>query len=352
MLPDCFTFGSVLIAIAGHDGLVKVNIIHGCIFRYGFGSHKFLSGSLINAYVKCGSLDSAQQVYNHMQNKDIVSCTELITGYACEGTNFSRAFQLFNEVLRNMAIDSMLLCSMLNVCAKTASLSLGRQLHANALKHQNQHDVAMGNALIDMYSKSGVIEDAKLVFDEMAEKNIISWTSLITGYGVHGHGHEAVRLCTQMEDEGLKPNDVTLLSLLFACSHNGLTSQGWECLSNMVRKHNVLLRAEHYSCLVDLLARAGRLEEAYDLICKIPANLDASILGAILGACSTHGNINLGRRVAKRLIELEPENRTNYVVVSSIYAAAGLWDIAKDTRMSMQEKIRPKSPGYSLCQSE
>ncbi|KAI3456678.1 hypothetical protein Pfo_013341 [Paulownia fortunei] len=351
ILPDSFSFGSVLRATVENAGLAKVKIIHGYIFQFGFGSHKFLSGSLIDAYVKCGSMDSANQVYNNMQNKDIVSCTALIRGYACEGTNCTAALQLFNEVQRNMAIDGMLLCSMFNICAKTASLSLGRQLHANALKYQNQHDVALGNALIDMYSKSGVIEDAKRVFDEMEEKNIISWTSLITGYGKHGYGHEAVALYVEMEDEGLKPNDVTFLSLLFACSHNGLTTQGWECFNNMVNKHNIVPRAEHYSCLVDLLARAGRLEEAYHLVCKIPSDLDASILGAMLGACSTHGNMNLGQIVASHLFNLEPGNPANYVVLSGIYAAAGLWNNARETRMLMEKKITAKFPGYSLCQS-
>ncbi|XP_011095711.1 pentatricopeptide repeat-containing protein At3g20730 [Sesamum indicum] len=348
MAPDSFSFGSLLRASVGDNGFAKVRIVHGCIFQFGFGSNKFLSGSLIDAYVKSGSVACANQVYNNMQNKDVVSCTSLIRGYACEGTNCTAALQLFNEVQRNVAVDGMLLCSMFNICAKTASLSLGRQLHANALKYHNQHDVAIGNALIDMYSKSGVIEDAKHVFYEMEEKNIISWTSLITCYGKHGYGHEAVALYVKMEDEGVKPNDVTFLSLLFACSHSGLTTQGWEYVSNMVSKHNVLPRAEHYSCLVDLLARAGQFEEAYDLVCKIPTDFDPSVLRAMLGACSTHGNLNLAQIVARRLFNLEPENPANYVVLSGIYAAAGLWNHARETRMLMEKKITMKNPGYSL----
>ncbi|KAK6115786.1 hypothetical protein DH2020_008055 [Rehmannia glutinosa] len=337
LLPDIFTFGSVLRATVGNDKLAKVNIVHGYILQFGFGSHKFLNGSLIDAYVKCGNMDSAIQVYNNMQNKDVVSCTALIKGYACEGSNCTAALQLFNEVQRNMAIDGMLLCSMFNICAKTASLSLGRQLHANALKYQNQHDVATGNALIDMYSKSGVIEDAKRVFDEMEEKNVISWTSLIAGYGKHGYGQEAVALYLSMQDEGLKPNDVTFLSLLFACSHNGLTREGWECFRNMVSKHDISPRAEHYTCLVDLLARR---------------DVDASVLGAILGACSTYGDMNLGEIVARRLFSLEPENPANYVVLSGIYAAAGLWNSARETRMLVGKKTSSKYPGYSICQSK
>ncbi|KAK6130819.1 hypothetical protein DH2020_035442 [Rehmannia glutinosa] len=272
MLPDIFTFGSVLRATVGNDKLAKVNIVHGYILQFGFGSHKFLNGSLIDAYVKCGNMDSAIQVYNNMQNKDVVSCTALIKGYACEGSNCTAALQLFNEVQRNMAIDGMLLCSMFNICAKTASLSLGRQLHANALKYQNQHDVATGNALIDMYSKSG-------------QTRYFSTSRALYLFG------------------------------------------GPSC-------------------------RRGRLEEAYDLICKIPADVDASVLGAILGACSTYGDMNLGEIVARRLFSLEPENPANYVVLSGIYAAAGLWNSARETRMLVGKKTSSKYPGYSICQSK
>ncbi|KAG8386635.1 hypothetical protein BUALT_Bualt03G0169000 [Buddleja alternifolia] len=350
VLPDSFSFRSLLRASAGSNELRKVDMIHGYIIKFGFGFHKFSSGSLVDAYVKCGSMVSANQVYNNMQNKDIVSCTALITGYACEGKNWTPALQLFKDAQGEMAIDGMLLCSMFNICAKTSSLSLGRQLHANALKYE-KHDVAMGNAIIDMYAKSGEIEDAKCVFDEMEEKNIISWTTMITGCGKHGYGHEAVALYKKMENEGFEPNDVTFLSLLFACSHNGLTTQGLECFSNMISKHNILPRAEHYSCLVDILARAGRLEEAYVLVCQMSTDPDASILGAILGACSTHDNMRLGQIVARRLIDLEPENPTNYVVLSAMYAAAGLWTSARETRMLLEEKTNSKYPGYSLCQS-
>ncbi|KAL2481635.1 Tetratricopeptide repeat (TPR)-like superfamily protein [Abeliophyllum distichum] len=356
MFPDCFSFGRVLSASVRSGGLMKVSLLHGYIIRLGFGLHTSLSGSLIDAYVKCGSTTSANQVYKNMQNKDIISCTALITGYAREGTKSIDALELFNDAHRNVGIDDVFLCSMLNISANMASLNLGRQLHSMAMKYWNQHDVAIGNALIDMYSKSGVVEFASRVFDEMEEKNIISWTSLITGYGRHGYGHEAVALYEKMEDEGLKPNDITFLSLLFACSHSGLTAQGWKCFSSMVSKHNVLPRAEHYSCLVDLFARASRLEEAYDLVCKMTTESNASFWSTILGACNIHGNVILGEIAARHLFNMEPENPVNYVVLSSIYAAAGLWDSARKTRKLMEEKSSLKNTGSnkwkSDCESE
>ncbi|CAA2990281.1 pentatricopeptide repeat-containing At3g20730 [Olea europaea subsp. europaea] len=218
--------------------------------------------------------------------------------------------QLFvqSDAHRNVGIDDVLLGSMLNICANMASLNLGRQLHAMAMKYHNQHDVAIGNSLIDIYSKSGVLELAGHVFDEMEEKNAISWTSLLTGYGKHGYGHQAVALYEKIEDEGLKPNDMTFFSLLFACSHNGLIALGCKCFSNMASKHNTLPRAELHSCLVDLYAQTDHLEEAYEVVCKMTTESNASVWGTILGACSTHGNVILREIAVRRSFNMEPEN--------------------------------------------
>ncbi|KAA8540580.1 hypothetical protein F0562_024501 [Nyssa sinensis] len=352
MIPDCFTLGNVLKAAIQSSSLIKVCQIHSFVIQLGFESHNFLTGSLIDAYAKCGSVRSANHIYKSMPKKDTISCTALITGYAREGNCSRDALDLFNEIHQmHLGIDDFLLCSMLNICANTASLGLGRQVHALALKYQPRYDMAMGNALIDMYAKSGEIEEATRVFYEMEDKNVISWTSLIAGYGKHGYGHKAISLYKKMEYEGLKPNDVTFLSLLFACSHTGLTGEGWECFNNMVGKYNILPRAEHYSCMVDLFARAGRLEEAYDLICKMNVKPNASLWGAILGACSIYDNMSLGEVAARHLFNMAPDNSVNYVVLSSIYAAAGSWDNACKTRKLMEERSSRKNAGCSFFQS-
>lgn len=352
MTPDSFSLGSVLKIFVRDNALTKVMQIHGFIVQLGFGSHNILTGSLIDAYVKCGSLRSANGIYKTMLRKDTVSCTALITGYAGEGKDYNVALDLFNE-LRQMclAVDDIILCSMLNICANSASLALGRQIHAIAVKYQPNHDTAMSNALIDMYSKSGEIKYANQVFNEMKEKNVISWTSLIAGFGKHGDGHTAIDLYRKMEYEGLRPNDITFLSVLFACSHNGLTGEGWGCFKNMIGKYNILPRAEHYSCMVDLLARGGQLEEAHDFICKLNIKPNASLWGAILGACSIYGNTTLGEIAANHLFNMEPGNSVNYVVLASIYASAGLWDSAWKTRKLMEEKSLKKNPGCSYFQS-
>lgn len=351
MVPDHFTFGSVLKASDAANGIIKVCQIHGLIVQLGYGSHVALTGSLIDAYVKCDSLVSAYSLYANMPRKDIISCTALMTGYAHDSNYGMEALDLFKEMQQIQMIDDVILCTMLNICANMASLSMGKQIHALALKYKPSYDVAMGNALIDMYAKSGEIKDANRAFDEMEDKNVISWTSLITGYGNHGYAHEAIALFRKMEYEGLKPNDITFLSLLFACSHCGFTHEGWDCFNNMISKYNILPRAEHFSCMVDLLARGGQLEEACSMISKMNIKPNTSLWGAILWACSIYGNMSLGKEAASHVFNMDPDNSVNYVVLADMYAAAGAWNCAQEMRKLMGEMGLKKVPGSSFIHS-
>lgn len=350
MTPDNFTLACVLMSSARGNDLSNVRQLHGFVSKLGFGSYNSLNGSLINAYTKSGSITSADKIYKNMMVKDTISCTALITGYAREASNNSKnAVNLFIELHQVVtSFDSVILCSMINICANSASLGFGRQIHALSVKSLVFHDVPMSNALVDMYSKCGEILNARQVFDEMTEKNLISWTSLIAGYGKHGNGRNAISLYNEMLDEGLEPNDITFLSLLFSCSHSGLTAEGKELFYNMVSKYKILPRAKHYSCMVDLLARGGEIEEAYSLMHEMHMKPNASIWGAILGACSVYGNVTVGKVAAEHLFDMDPENSVNYVVMASIYAAAGLWDCASDTRKLMKVKKLRKHSGHSF----
>ncbi|KAF7140641.1 hypothetical protein RHSIM_Rhsim06G0241900 [Rhododendron simsii] len=302
VIPDRFTLGNVMKAFLRGNAMMKVIQVHGFIIQLGFESRNDLTGSLIDAYAKCGSIRTAYHIYKSMPKKDAISCTALITGYARQG-GYSRDSLISSMKYIRCTGDLMvILCSMLNMCAKTMSLDLGRQIHSLAFKCQSYNDVAMGNALIDMYSKSREIEGVKSVFNEKKQKNVISWTSLIAGYGKHGYGHKAIALYNQMEYEG------------------------WECFNSMVRKYEIPPRAEQYSCMVDLFARGGKLEEAYNLICKMNIAPTALLWGAILGACHIYGNMSLGEVAVRHLFNMEPKKSVNYVVLASIYASVGLWD--------------------------
>ncbi|XP_010931829.1 pentatricopeptide repeat-containing protein At3g20730 [Elaeis guineensis] len=346
--PDHFTFGSLLKACGLVRTLVHVNQIHAFSVKLGYENQSIVTGSLIDAYAKCRSMQNARLVYDSMYEQDLISCTALITGYSLERNCSGKALELFCEINRmGMRIDDVILCSMINICANIASLSLGRQIHAHVIKKQSNHDIALSNALIDMYAKSGELWDARCAFDEMQYKNVISWTSLIAGYGKHGSGEGAIALFVKMEDDGVKPNDVTFLSLLSACSHSGLTNKGMEYFKSMVSKYGIHPRAEHYSCAVDLLARGGQLQEAYDFVCKMDAKPNASLWAAVLGACRMHGNTSLGEIAAGYLLNLYPERSVNYVVLANTYASAGLWESAWKIRKLMLQRATKKDAGCS-----
>ncbi|XP_047336796.1 pentatricopeptide repeat-containing protein At3g20730 [Impatiens glandulifera] len=356
LIPDSFTLGSLIKASTtrGNDRTTRVGAgaIHVFVIKHGYESHNVISGSLIDSYAKCGDVRSAYRVHENMKRKDTVSTTALITGYAREGIFGEDSIALFREAHRRThkgGVDNIMLCSMLNVCANMARIDLGRQVHALTLKSwSGGGDVAMGNALIDMYSKSGEIEDANEVFDEMEVKNVISWTSMIAACGKHGLGQRAVALFGRMETEGIRPNDVTFLSVMFACSHCGLSEEGWEYFNVMMGKYKIEPRAEHYSCMVDMFARGGRLEEVYGLLCDMKNVVpNASLWGAVLGACCRYGHMSMGEMAARRLFCMEPEKAVNYVVLGSIYAGAGLWDNVWKTRKLLELRSLRKDPGYS-----
>ncbi|KAE8716719.1 putative dead box ATP-dependent RNA helicase [Hibiscus syriacus] len=350
--PDCFTLGGVLRVPFGDDGLMKIGQVHVLIYRLGFESYNVLAGSLVDAYSKCGSLQCASKLYKNMSMKDIISCTALITSFAREDKHNRDALDLFKEInSMQVAMDDMMLCSVLNVCANIAELSLGRQVYACSLKCHPTNDVAMGNALIDMYAKCGEIKDANKVFNEMDERNVISWTSLIAGYGKHGYGHEAVALYEKMEHEGMKPNDVTFLSLLFACSHSGLIKKGSELFNLMVSKYAILPRAEHLSCMVDLFARGGQLEASFNLIREMNIKSTSSLWGAILGASNIYGNMYIGEEAATHLFNMDQKKSVNYIALAGLYARSGAWESYWETRKLMDGRTAVKDPGYSLLSS-
>ncbi|KAL9227386.1 hypothetical protein vseg_003077 [Gypsophila vaccaria] len=349
MTPDCYTFGSLLAVCDQGDHLPRVGQLHCFILQHGFGSVQLLCRQLIDAYSKCGSIKSAYNVFKCVIVKDVMLYTALIAGFARNADHYFDALRLFIELYQSdSSLDDYLLCTVLSTCANSSSLEFGRQLHALAFKCVPIYDVAMGNVLIDMYAKCGELEEANRAFDQMVEKNVISWSSLIDGYAKHGYGHKAMELYSKMENEGLKPNDITFLSLLFACSHSGLTKEGWEALSDMINKHNISPNEKHYSCMVDILARGGRLEEALSLMQKMKIQPSPSLLGAIAGASNVYGDMSSGKLAAQQLFDLNIEGSASYVALASLYATAGLWDNSWSVYKLMEHKKVSKTAGHSL----
>jgi pentatricopeptide repeat protein len=259
------------------------------------------------------------------------------------------AMELFCNIhRRGSRIDGVLLSSLLGLCANAASLSLGTQIHAYMCKKQPMGDVALDNALVDMYAKAGEFSDARRAFDEMPHRNVVSWTSLITAYGKNGFGGDAMSLFDRMLEDGVKPNDVTFLSLLSACGHSGLMSRGMEYFTSMMSKYGIDPRAEHYSSAIDLLGRGGQLEEAWKLVQNMDIEPNSSMLGAMLGACKAYGNMPLGETAAKNLFSIAPESSVNYAVLANMYAESNLWEDARSTRKLMAETSSGKEAGCSI----
>lgn len=235
----------------------------------------------------------------------------------------------------------------LSACANIAALQMGEQLHHLAVKSGYINDLFVSNALITMYAKCGRVSNAELVFKDLANVDVVSWNSLIAGHALNGNGKEAVELFEEMLTQGVDPDQVTFIGVLSACSHGGLVSRGLELFKSMTERYNVEPLAEHYACMVDLLGRAGRLEEGFKMVSEMTIKATAGIWGALLGAARIHRNFELGKYAAEKLLELEPHKASNYVLLSNIHAEAGRWSEAQRVRMVMAERRTEKQPGYS-----
>jgi len=287
-----------------------------------------------------------------MSERNVVSWNALIAGYT-QNNNGEDALKLYSQMQGiGMKPSAFTFSSILSACASLAVMEQGKWVHAHIIKTGCKLDVFVGNALVDMYGKCGCIEDARQVFDRLPRRDVVSWNAMITVCAQHGHGKEAVRLFENMQLAGLNPNRITILCVLSACSHAGLVNEGRFYFDSMNSKHGITPTADHYACIVDILGRAGHINEAEDLINRMPIEPTAGIWGALLGACRVHGNMDVGKRAAECLFELEPHDAGPRVLLSNIYAAAGRWDDAAKVRKMMKESGVKKEPGCSWVEVE
>ncbi|KAJ7562637.1 hypothetical protein O6H91_03G078200 [Diphasiastrum complanatum] len=317
------TFVVLLKACASIVALEQGQQLHSHINESGFGLDVIVSSALIDMYAKCGSIEHACQVFDNMSERDVVSWSVMIGGYAQQGLG-KEALGLYEQMKQlDVQPDNVLYVVLLNACASIAALDQGKQLHSDIIRSGFELGGIVDNALIDMYAKCGCIEDAREVFVKMNERDVVSWTAMISGYAEEGLGKEALTLWEQMQREGMKPNEVTYASILSACSHSGLVDEGRHLFDSMFKNHGVTPTVDHYACMVDLLGRAGCLTDAENFINKMPIQPDAVVWMALLGAARNCGHVEIGRRAFDCVVKLEPENASAYVLLSNIYAAAG-----------------------------
>lgn len=305
--------------------------------------------SMITGYCKCGDVESARKLFDKMPERNLVTWSIMISGYA-RNNQYNRALDLFQILqLKGTKANETIMVTVISSCAHLGALDQGKRAHEYILRSELTLNLILGTALVDMYAKCGSITEAIRVFNGLPEKDPLSWTTLIAGLAMHGSAIKALEYFYKMVNMGQTPRDITFTAVLSACSHGGMVEKGFEIFESM-RGYRVEPRLEHYGCLVDLLGRAGKLEEAEKFVLEMPLKPNPVIWGALLGACKIHKNLDIGERVGKMLIQLKPEHSGYYVLLSNIYARANKWENVIKMREVMKEKRIVKLPGYSLIE--
>ncbi|XP_075104391.1 pentatricopeptide repeat-containing protein At1g74630-like [Nicotiana tabacum] len=306
---------------------------------------------MLAGHTKAGDLERAKGLFLRMPSRDDVSWSTMIVGFARNGY-FDEALRVFRELVGSgNRSNEVSLTGVLSACAQAGAFEFGKILHAFIEKMGFAWISSVNNALLDTYSKCGNVLMARLVFERMpGKKSIVSWTSMIAGLAMQGYGEEAIKLFHKMEESGTRPDEITFISILYACSHAGLLERGHEIFSKMTGIYNIEPTIEHYGCMVDLYGRAGQLHKAYNFVVQMPVPPNAIIWRTLLGACSFFGDIELAEQVKKRLSELDPDNSGDHVLLSNIYAVAGKWKDVDTVRRLMAEKNMKKTPGWSMIE--
>lgn len=307
--------------------------------------------SMIDAYAKMGELVSARQLFDEMQEKNVISWSIMIDGYAQHG-NPKEALDLFRRMLcRQVRPDLISVMGAISACAQLGALDQGRWIHIYMNRTRIVMDIAVQTALVDMYMKCGSIDEARRMFNSMKRKNTVSYNVMIAGLGMNGFGEEALECYTRMERENIPKDDLIFLSVLTACSHSGLVGEGIQIFEGMKRDSIPEPKLEHFGCFVDLLGRAGKLERALGVIESMPMEPDSAVWGTFLMASRTHQNVGYAEVAVERLLELKEDDPAGiYVLLSNIYADAGMWCDALRIRKTMRRKKMLKETGRSVIE--
>ncbi|KAM0061283.1 putative tetratricopeptide-like helical domain superfamily, DYW domain-containing protein [Helianthus debilis subsp. tardiflorus] len=354
LVPNPTTLASVLPASTHCERFRDKEGMHGYVVKMGFSEDGYVQNALMDLYSRIGKVDVSRDIFDSMEVKDTVSWNTMITGYVVCGCH-EHALDLLHKmtqrdepnVKNERKPNAITLITVLPGCAALSALAKGKEIHAYAIRNLLASDVAVGSALADMYAKCGCLTLARNVFDKMPIRNVITWNVMFMAYGMHGRGDIALSLFENMVAE-VKPNEVTFISLFAACSHSGMVTEGQNLFCRMKDEFGVDPTEDHYGCVVDLLGRAGQLAEAHELIDSMPSSFDkVGAWSSLLGACWIHQNVELGEIAARRLLELEPNVASHYVLLSNIYSSAGLWEKATEVRKTMIRNGVKKEPGCS-----
>ncbi|XP_057786738.1 putative pentatricopeptide repeat-containing protein At3g47840 [Salvia miltiorrhiza] len=345
--PNEYTYAAVISGVANVARIVWGRQLHALVLQGGLVDSLSVANSLMTMYSKCGQTNSASAIFHEMTRRDIISWSTIIAGHA-QGGYGEEALELLSWMRREGPKPTeFALSSVLSVCGSMAILEQGRQLHAYALTVGLDQTALIRSALINMYSKCGSLQDAEKTFSLSHNDDIVSWTAMINGYAEHGHSREAIDLFEKLRHFGLRPDPVTLIGVLSACSHVGLLELGFHYFDSMTKEYEIAPSKEHYGCMIDLLCRAGRLQEAENMIKSMPVERDDVVWSTLLRASREHGDVERARTAAEQLLQRDPDCAGTHITLANIYASRGKWSEAAQVRKLMKSKGVIKETGWS-----
>ncbi|XP_077210393.1 pentatricopeptide repeat (PPR) superfamily protein [Tasmannia lanceolata] len=376
--PNHFIFPHVLKSCWEVCDVQGIKSVHTHILKSGFDGYAVVQTALVDSYSKCSEVETAHQVFDEMSERNVVAWTAMVSGYARVGMVgnailmfdemperdvpswnaiiagctqnglFSEAISLFRRmILGGERPNQITVVCALSACAHLGMLQLGKWIHGYIHKNGIGPSSFIANALLDMYGKCGSLNEARRLFDQMSERSLTSWNSMINCLALHGQSANAIALFKEMEHVGVKPDEVTFVGLLNACTHGGLVDEGCRYFDLMDKDYRIEPRIEHYGCVIDLLGRVGRFDEAMEIIKGMRIEPDEVVWGSLLNGSRIHGNMELAEFSVQRLLEIDPNNAGYVVMLANIYSECGKWEDVGKVRKMLKERGGQKTPGCS-----
>lgn len=345
--PDSVTFVTLLSTCTKLTDVDFASELHCDIIKRGYDSTLIVGNALLDVYAKCGKMEHSMWQFEIMSARDIVTWNTIIASCFHHEESYVGLKMLSRMRKEGIIPDVATVLGSLPLCSLLAAKRQGKELHGFIIRLNFESHVPVGNALIEMYSKTGSLKNAILVFEHMRIKDVVTWTAMISAYGMYGEGKKALRSFQQMKETGTVPDHIVFVATIYACSHSGLVQNGRACFNQMREEYKIEPRIEHYACMVDLLSRSGLLSEAEDFILSMPLQPDASMWGALLSACRASGDTETAERVVERLVELNSDDPGYNVLASNVYATLGKWDQVRTIRKSLKARGLRKDPGCS-----
>lgn len=358
-----FTFSISLALLSSLRSLKLGRQVHGQLLRVGLGDDAFVWTSLVDMYCKCGQMQKSDRIFNMLyqaigkeKHRKIsyddhatlsLTWSAMISGYVQNGMLMDALKSFRSMVREKVDVNMVTLTTIVTASADARLLELGQQIHARILKSGCKPDVHLSSSMVNMYAKCGTLQDAMSLFTQSKTRNVVLWTAMISSLAIHGHGEEAVQLFQTMQNEGMTPNQVTFLGVLTACSYAGLVREGCEYFRMMREVYGLKPGVEHFTCMVDLYGRAGRLDDIKNFIFENNISHITSVWTAFLASCQLHKNIEMAKWVSEKLFDLEPSEAAPYVLLSKTCSTYGTWEEGAKLRGLMRNRKVKKLPGQS-----